>query len=29
MIVFVVVQAFWLSRYVEDDSRPASGSQPH
>jgi intracellular septation protein len=26
MIVFVVVQAFWLSRYLEDDSQAAAGS---
>jgi intracellular septation protein len=31
MIVFVVAQAFWLSRYIEDDTQPtAPGSQqPH
>jgi intracellular septation protein len=28
MIVFVVAQAFWLSRYIEDDTQPAApGSQ--
>jgi intracellular septation protein len=26
MIVFVVVQAFWLSRYIEDDTPPAASS---